>query len=312
MACFAIGMQAQRPVFKPENSRPVLDRLTYQFERKNLESGNMDEDLDKVAAYIKETLAEKVSAMDGFTVHSDTVVTPILHLHFDEEEILYEACDWDLQGHWLVDVEWPSAEQDPNLIMRKWISDVIRGQLEATFKGSARIVPFPGGSAEYRPMLDYYAGKYRRYWRDKKLEQKKAGEYDGPFAWWYFYEFNPVLFIRVRCISPQYVTFYVADLRPGYRISPSYYQQTLNRDNGKPGWLEDWVTEEKIRYIKQTIRDKCEPIEAEANLDDVIRNHDYCLAFTETGITLSFLPYTFNVIAGDEAFQYSFTYEEVL
>lgn len=310
---FPLSAQAQQPVFKRENCRPVMDRLTSQYDEVNMDPGEMDSNDNKVVAFMRKTLADESGQMDGFSVYTDTVFTNTLHLHWDAGEVMDEPWDMYVRGRWIVDIEWPSAKADPYRLLRLWIEKTIREQVLSTYYIlNETIVPFPGGVSQYEPMLNYYAGKYRRLYRDKTLAEKKKGERDGVFTELYAVEFNPVLFIRVRCINASYVTFYVADFTPHYRSTPSYYQQTLNRFNGKPVWLEDIVSEEKIAYIKQTIRDKYAPFEADGNLDDVIRDHTYCLALTESGITLSFLPYTFSITAGSEAFQYSFLYKEVL
>lgn len=159
-------------------------------------------------------------------------------------------------------------------------------------------------------MLDYYAGKYRKLYREQTLAQREVNEWEGAFTQLYQVEFNPTLVIWLRCLNAKYATFYVADFRPAYRSGPEYRMHTINRYNGKEVWLEDIVSEEKMDYIKKAIRDKYSPFESDGNLDDVIRDHQYCLALTESRIVLSFRRYTFSITAGSEAFQVMFPYNQ--
>lgn len=302
--------QAQRPVFSAENCRHVLDGLTSQYDEVNMGAGDMGENDNQVLAFIRENLARGAVRMSGFSVLTDTIFTETLHLHWEPDEVIEEEpVDMDIRGRWIVDIEWPNDETDSQGILRMWIEKTIRDQLLATYYLlDDSITPFQGGALNYKRMLNYYAGKYRRLYAEKTHSIKAEGARGGAFINLYAVEFNPVLFIRVRCVNDMFVTFYVADFRPHYRSTPSYYQQTLNRFNGNPVWLEDMVDEKTITYIKQTIRDKYTLNITDGILDEVIRDHDYRLALTESCIILSFLPYTFSTTAGSEAFQIRIPY----
>ena len=277
-----------------------------------MDPGEMDENDAVVLSYMRKVKASSPS-IEGITPFSGVIRTGSVHLHWDaDEEMEEEALDMSVSGRWNYDIEWPSDDIDPHLLLRRWINSTIRAQLEDTFSGDCKVVPYPGGSKEFQPMMDYYAGKYRKLYRECTLATRKENEWEGAFRQLYQVEFNPTLVIWLRCINAKYATFYVADFRPAYRSGPEYRMHTINRYTGKEVWLEDLVTEDKIACIKKAIRDKYSPFESDGNLDEVIRDHDYCLALTESGIVISFRRYTFSITSGSEAFQVSFNYQDIL
>ncbi len=305
-----LATMAQRPVF--HTARPFLDNLTEQFGGENMDPGEMDENDAAVLSYMRKVKAASPS-VEGFTPFTGVIRTGNVHLHWDaDEEMEEDALDMNVSGRWNNDIEWPSDDIDPHLILRRWINSTVRTQLEDTFGGDCKVVSYPGGSKEFQPMMDYYAGKYLKLYRAQTLATREEDEWDGAFRQLYQVEFNPTLVILLRCMNAKYATFYVSDFRPAYRSGPEYRMHTINRYNGKEVWLEDIVSEDKIDYIKKVIRDKYSPFESDGNLDDVVRDHEYCLALTESGIVISFRRYTFSITAGSEAFQVLFSYDDVL
>ena len=305
-----LAASAQRPVF--HISRPFLDNLSAQFGGDKMDPGEMDENDDAVLAHMRRVKERKSPSIEGFSTYKGSVRTKSLHLHWDaDEEMEEEALDINVSGRWNYDIEWPSDDIDPHLLLRRWINNTIRTQLDDTFSGDCKVVPYPGGSKEFQPMMDYYAGKYRKLYRECTLATREENEWEGAFRQLYQVEFNPTLVIWLRCMNAKYATFYVADFRPAYRSGPEYRMHTINRYNGKEVWLEDIVSAEKIDYIKKAIRDKYSPFESDGNLDDVISDHEYCLALTESGIVISFKRYTFSITAGSESFQVIFPYDEL-
>lgn len=305
-----LATMAQRPVF--HTTRPFLDNLTEQFGGEKMDPGEMDENDAAVLSYMRKVKVMSPS-VEGFTQFSGVIKTGKVHLHWDaDEEMEEDALDMNVSGRWNYDIEWPSDDIDPHLLLRRWINNTIRTQIEDTFGGDCKVVPYPGGSKEFQPMMDYYAGKYRKLYREQTLATREENEWEGAFRQLYQVEFNPTLVIWLRCLNAKYATFYVADFRPSYRSGPEYRMHTINRYNGKEVWLEDIVSAERIDYIKKTIRDRYAPFESDGNLDGVIRDHEYCLALTESGIVLSFKRYTFSITAGSEAFQVFFKYQDIL
>lgn len=307
---FPMMGRAQNPVFVDKANRSVLDQLTFQFSPDDMDPGEMDERDNEVLTYMRNVMASHCAPIEGFSVYADSVYTDTVHLHWDAGEVMDETYDMDVIGRWIYDIEWPSDEVDPRYFVRNWIEEVVRGQMKSTFGKGGNIVPFPTERPLFAPMMAHYANQYVRLYRNATQANHDEGEREGAFTKLYQVDFNPVLFIRVRSINEQYITFYVSDFQPGYRSTPSYYQQTLNRSTGKPIWLEDIVGEGQLLHIKQVIRQN-ENIESDADLDEVIRNHDYALALTDSGIIVSFFPYTFSITVGSDAFQVLLRYEEV-
>ena len=188
--------QAQRPVFSAENCRHVLDGLTSQYDEVNMGAGDMGENDNQVLAFIRENLARGAVRMSGFSVLTDTIFTETLHLHWEPDEVIEEEpVDMDIRGRWIVDIEWPNDETDSQGSLRMWIEKTIRDQLLATYYLlDDSITPFQGGALNYKRMLNYYAGKYRRLYAEKTHSIKAEGARGGAFINLYAVEFNPVLF----------------------------------------------------------------------------------------------------------------------
>lgn len=274
-------------------------------------SGEMDENDDTVLSYMKLVKGNKSSSIYGFTSFRGSLLTKSIHLHWDEGDSMEKAYDMIVSGRWNYDIEWPSDDIDPHLLLRRWIENTIRTQLEDTFYGDCTVLPYPGAPNEFQPMMDYYADKYRKFYYVRTLAQRKENEWNGAFIRLYKIEFNPTLVIWLRCLNDWYATFYVADFRPSYRSGPEYRMHTINRHSGNEVWLEEIVSVEKIEFIKESIREQFAPFESYGYLDDVICDHQYCLALTESGIVLSFKRYTFSITAGSDSFQVHFPYKDL-
>ncbi len=191
------------------------------------------------------------------------------------------------RAKWLCNIDWPDSSFDPNRHIRRWIHANVVSALNYTFgelKDTVRIYRQPLDECE--TLLAHYAGQYGKAFKQAITAR---AETDAYFEARYAMVGNLALIARVRAVSDDWVTYYIACI--GSEGMPFYGMVSINRFTGKTLAVSD-VAADKAAFDEklQVALDEARSRQGEPQL--VIRKDTYYdLGMTPDHLVVSVSPY---------------------